>query len=232
MRTTRPLLIAPLAALLCTFALAAGAQEKIDDSDATGPARIDRIAIVPWTYMKCGKGAEKAVKDLMGALMTHAGVEVIPEVRTIAALGGFQGDDSGDAAAALPTPRQLLHLGKALDVDYVMAGRATWHTRSIWIGLGPKTKSDCTVDALIIDVKQKEIALNARGIHMDDTAHEDTLKALGTVFVSSLFTVVSGGPKTPHEERAGELAVTKALEPWIVQRTTKIHIDTGPDSKQ
>src|SRR5205823_6457464 len=100
-----------------------------------------------------------------------------------------------------------------------------WHTKSVWIGLGPKTKSDCTVDVLIVDVRSEEVALDAKQVKMDSTAKEDTLKALGSVFVSGLFTVVSGGPKTPHEQRAVQLATAKAMEPWLIQHLKPAKID-------
>jgi hypothetical protein len=62
-------------------------------------------------------------------------------------------------------------------------------------------------------------------LKMDSTAKEDTLKALGTVFISGLFTMVSGGPKTPHEQRAASLGIAKALEPWLAQHLKAIKID-------
>jgi hypothetical protein len=121
----------------------------------------------------------------------------------------------------LPSPVQLLALGKKWNVRWVIAPRAKWHTRSIWIGFGPKTKSDCTVDILVVDVKNEEVALDARQVRMDSTAKEDPLKVMGTLFVSSLFTVVSGGPKTPHEQRAVQLATAKALQPWLTTHLQK-----------
>jgi hypothetical protein len=62
---------------------------------------------------------------------------------------------------------------------------------------------------------------------MDSTAKEDSLKAVGTILLTPLFTVVSGGPKTPHEQRAVQLAIAKAIQPWLAQhpQTRKIESD-------
>jgi hypothetical protein len=120
---------------------------------------------------------------------------------------------------------QMLRVGQKLDVDWVMSGSVSWHSRSIWVGLGPKTKSTCTIRVRVVDVKRQEVALDVKDLKMDSTAKEDTLKALGTVFVSGLFTFVSGGPKTPHEQRAVQLGITKALEPWLAQHLKVQKID-------
>jgi hypothetical protein len=35
------------------------------------------------------------------------------------------------------------------------------------------------------------------------------------VLLTPLVTVVSGGPKTPHEQRAVQIAVAKAFRDWV-----------------
>jgi len=139
--------------------------------------------------------------------------------------------------AGLPTARELLILGEKLGVDWVITGRALWHTRSVWIGLGPKTKSDCTVDMVIVDVKNKELSLDARQVKMGSAPRENPLKA-GTVFLlgaliskgrylSALPTLVSGGPKTPREQSAVQLAIAEAIRPWLALHPRNRKIDSG-----
>ena len=41
------------------------------------------------------------------------------------------------------------------------------------------------------------------------------VKAGADVLLTPLVTVVSGGPKTPHEQRAVQIAVAKALKDWV-----------------
>ena len=176
------------------------------------------IAVLPFAMAKGTDGAKKATKDYLNDVLTKAGFEIVSEARTTTAWKGLgqtvDYDDKKDLPP-LPPAKALLALGEKMGTDYVLAARAMWHTKSVWVSLGPKTKSDCTVDMMIVDVGKKEVALDAKGVKMDSTAKEDALKAAGTILLTPLFTVVSGGPKTPHETRAGVLAVAKAISPWL-----------------
>lgn len=184
------------------------------------------VALLPVPMTKGTDGAKKATKDYLETVLTKAGFETLPPARTTAAAAGcgvtYPDEDRMKDLPPLPTPKELLAIGEKLGSDFVVAARATWHTRSIWVSLGPKTKSDCTVDMLIVDVKKQEVALDAKSVRMDSTAKEDGLKAAGTILLTPLFTAVSGGPKTPHETRAGVLAMAKAISPWLpVSQTSK-----------
>lgn len=182
--------------------------------------QAETMAVLPWIFEKGTDTAVRTGKETLEKLLAGSGLEVIPEGRVISAWINQLGHTLPEKE--LPQPADLLKLGQALKVDFVMTGKASWHSRSIWVGLGPKTKSTCTVDVLIVDVRSQSVVLNNRNIKMDSTAKEDVLKALGTVFVSSVFTVVSGGPKTPHEQRAVQMGIGKALEPWIVPRMSRV----------
>jgi hypothetical protein len=198
--------------LILTFGIAAQAQEKQADKPKT-------VALIPFAMVKGTDGAQKATREYLNEVLTKAGFEILPEARTMAAWKSLghtaEVDEKAKELPPMPTPKELLELGEKMGVDYVIAGRATWHTRSIWVTLGPKTKSDCTVDVAVVDVAKRELALDAKKVKMDSTAKEDALKAAGTVLLTPLFTAVSGGPKTPHETRAGVLAVAKAIGPWL-----------------
>jgi len=215
--------------LVLVFAVAAsdlaGAQQQAA-SESTAKDKPETVAILPWVYQKGTDGAKKAAKEFLEAVLTKAYFEVIPEARVRLAWAKNFGHDHDELREELPDPKELLKLGRYLGVNWVITGKAVWHTRSLWIGLGPKTKSNCTVDMLIVDVQHAELALDARKVMMDSTAKEDTLKAVGTVFVSALFTTVSGGPKTPHEQRAVQLAIAKAIQPWLSSRPQVRKIDT------
>jgi hypothetical protein len=200
-------------------------QEKIDTGAPPAALHVETMAILPWHYAQGTDGAVKTAKEFLAMLMEKSQVDTTSEVLTTAGWKAANGSGWDDRKEELPTPAEMLRTGKELGVDWVMAGRARWHTKSVWIGFGPKTKSDCTVDALIVDVKSGDVALNARDVRMDDTAKEDPLKVLGAVLISGLFTVVSGGPKTPHEQRAVQLAEGKALLPWLKTHMKSVKID-------
>jgi heat shock protein HslJ len=44
----------------------------------------------------------------------------------------------------------------------------------------------------------------------------DSLKVAGALLISPLVTVVSGGPKTPQETRAAQIAIARSLEKFVV----------------
>jgi len=123
--------------------------------------------------------------------------------------------DDQNEMPALPLAKDLLKLGETLHADLVCAGRAKWHTKSVWVSLGPKTKADCTVDIMIVDVPNKEVVLEAHDVKADSTRTEKGLETAAALLVSFGFTAFSGGPKTPHQKRAGQMAVMLAMDPWL-----------------
>jgi hypothetical protein len=193
------------------------------------PVQVEKIAVLPWTFQWGTKTSHETAQNFLHKLLDKMGIEEIPEARVTAAWLQVNAEEYDPKFDFMPSPASMLRVGMALGADWVMVPMASWHSRSIWVGLGPKTKSTCTVSFRIVDVKNRVVALDVHDLAMDDTAKEDLLKALGTLFISSLFTVVSGGPKTPHEQRAVELAIAKALEPWIVQHRQIEKID--PNAK-
>src|SRR5262249_18165658 len=135
------------------------------------------MAIVPWVFENGTKGAISTSKEYLNTVLSKSGIEVIPEGRVVAAWTKDIGTDLDSEKRSLPMPKQMLALGEKLGVNWVMAGRSRWHTRSIWVTLGPKTKSDCTVDMMIVDVNKGEVVLDQKAVRMDSTAKEDALKA-------------------------------------------------------
>lgn len=198
---------------LLILSTGAGAQTVLGGEPGT-------IAVVPWIYLKGTEGAVKTAKERLIDILTTSALEILPEAEVRKAWAKM-GRSLDPDRTELPSAKALLELGHKLGADYVLTGRAQWHTRSIWVGFGPKTKSTCTVDMIIVDVKKNKVALNARKVWMDSTTKEDPLKAAGAVLVTPLVTVVSGGPKTPHEQRAAQLAIGKAIKPWLDQRAAK-----------
>ena len=210
----------------------------------------ETIAVIPWSFRKGSDGSKKTAKAFISNLASKLKMDQIsdakvrlavdednssshlvkksqlsgiPEGYTMLYPNVLEDDTDPDTLA---TPSQMLRIGQKFGVDWVMTGNAEWHSRSIWVGFGPKTKSTCTINARVVDVKNKEVVLDVQNIQVDSTAKEDTMKVIGTLFVSNLFTIVSGGPKTPHEERSVQLGILKALEPWIAQHKKITKIDT------
>lgn len=115
-----------------------------------------------------------------------------------------------------PSPRtSIVRFGKAVKAHYVVALVLDFHSRSIWVDLGPKTVSTATVDVVITDVVKNKTVYTREDVSARSDEKFDTVKAVADVLISPLVTVVSGGPKTPHEQRAVQIAVAKALKDWV-----------------
>ncbi len=195
----------------------------VEGAQQAARPKIKTVAILPWSYQGGTDTAVKTGDDTVVALFGGAGYAVVPKAVTQKYMTdlsagkvrhlAFDEDDRG--AAQLPSARKMLRLGRAMGVDLVCAGGASWHTRSIWVSLGPKTKATCTVDMVIIDVGKAEVVLDARRVSADSHKRETTAETAAALLIHIGFTAVSGGPKTPHEQRSARLAIGEAMEPWL-----------------
>jgi len=183
---------------------------------------LKTVAILPWIYRGGTNTAMKTANDALDAFFDKAKCDRQSKVKVVSAWEEAMGKsnikevgEENDPMPDLPNAKDLLALGKKMGVDYVCAGRAKWHTKSVWISLGPKTKADCTVDVELVDVHKEELALNQTGIKADDTRRESGLETAAAILVSMGFTAFSGGPKTPHQQKAVVNALGLAFEPWL-----------------
>ena len=109
----------------------------------------------------------------------------------------------------------IVRFGKAINAHFVVTPVFDFNSRSIWVDLGPKTVSTATVDILITDVSQNETVYTKEDVSARSDEKFDAVKTGADVLLSPLFTIVSGGPKTPHEQRAVQIAVAKALRDFV-----------------
>lgn len=113
-----------------------------------------------------------------------------------------------------PTVQQMVRFGRAAKVDFVISTQVHFHTRSIWVNLGPKTISTADVYVTIVNAKTGQLDYQGEYEGRSDERTE-ALKAVGAVLISPLVTAVSGGPKTPQETRAGQIAMARALSRFV-----------------
>lgn len=93
----------------------------------------------------------------------------------------------------------IVRFGQAVHARYVVTPVFDFHTRSIWVVLGPRTVATATVNVAITDVEQ------GKTIYDRDVSGRSDEKS----------DFLIGGPKTPQEQRAVRLAVVKALRDWL-----------------
>ena len=195
----------------------------VEGAQQASRPKIKTVAVLPWRYQGGTDTAMKSADETVIALFSGAGYAVVPKAVTQEYLTDMFGErglglpfDMDDRAVPnLPSPQEMLRLGREMGVDLVCAGGASWHTRSIWVSLGPKTKATCTVDMVIVDVARAEVVLDARRVSADSHKRETTAETAAALLIHIGFTAVSGGPKTPHQQRSARMAIGEAMEPWL-----------------
>jgi TolB-like protein len=195
--------------------------KKIDvSSSATTKTTVKpvlKVAIVPITFLEehkpCNnKTAPKTTKNVINDLLHLANLEIVDD--NAAAFEWSKYASSNDPNV-LPAQVDLIGFGRALGVDYVITGITDWHIKTPWVALGPKTKAVCTVNALIIDVRKANVVTRATDVISDSTNREQLWQTATAIFLGWKGTLVSGGPKTPHMERAGGQAWSLVLKPFL-----------------
>lgn len=188
--------------------------------------RVPKVAIYPWSFAENERGTnptavETALSTLQKLFERRASFEVISPARCAAAwreLGYEEIPETVEDPGQLPPtfdPKKLLAFGKTIGADYVCAGTLAWRVRSVWVGLGPKTKANAVVNVMIVDVNKAEIALDVKGFDSDSTKAEKWYETAGALLLSWGITLFSGGPKTPHMQNAAIKAIGGATDPWF-----------------
>lgn len=217
--------VVALLALLLFALLGIPAQaQTIGGASQVVSKSVQKVAIMPMVFRESDKGDE-------GECRNETAIEAYSKtlVNAFVKLGLQQMDDglvnatwrnvSGGLYSpnmGMPDAEKLVRLGKELKVDYVVFSRCHWRISSVWQGLGPKTRASATVSLWIVDVAKSEFALKADEIVSGSTEKEPGWKTGVTLLVAPI-SVVSGGPKTPHMVRAGNLSFTKAIEPFFAK---------------
>lgn len=115
----------------------------------------------------------------------------------------------------LPSKASLSKFGKALNVSKVIYGQVSWHTRSIWVNAGPKTISTATVSTYVFDVASGSISYQRNNVKGRSDEKSNGYKLAAAVLFTPLVTAVSGGPATPREQRAVQIALGNAYHAWV-----------------
>jgi hypothetical protein len=187
-------------------------------------AQPQTVVVYPMIFANGTDGAHEISVKYLHSILSKIYLEEISEDKANFTWVKVMHNDPPTPTSEIPSNKELLELGVKLNADWVIAVRERWHTRSLWVGFGPKTKSDCYVDMKIIHVPNAEIVRDAKNIDGNDTARDDALKDAGAILLTPFITTVSGGPKTPHEQKAAINAIGKAISPWVrtMSQTRKI----------
>jgi len=166
------------------------------------------IAAWPWMYEKGTETARKTAGETVRKIAENKGFTVVDKQKAYDAYTSLS--PAMAWRSGMPLLSDLRRYAKSAGADAVMFGNVKWHTRSIWVGSGPKTISTATVDVYIYDVRSNKIVFRKENVEGRSDEKENTLKDIAAVLITPLITVVSGGPATPREQRAVQIALGRA----------------------
>lgn len=177
-----------------------------------GQARGLAVAY-PWSFQGGDKTSRKTARDTADEIARKAGFSTVPEdvARNAWRDGGFPKERFRDK----PGENALEAFGTRLHANFVIFGDVRWDTRSIWVDLGPKTISTAKVDVYVFDVAANKVVFSQQGIQGRSDEPENAWKVAADILITPLVTVVSGGPATPREQRAVQIAMGRAYHHWV-----------------
>jgi hypothetical protein len=179
-------------------------------------AGAQRAAIAfPWSYSMGTGTSRRTAADSVDELEQKAGYSAMSAKnagRTWSQMGMPM-----VSAHKRPSAKQLEAFGKKVGADVVFYGSVGWHTRSIWVGAGPKTISTATASVYVFDVHKDRVVYSKRGVTGRSDERDSDLKLVADVLLTPLVSGVSGGPATPREQRAAQIALSRAYHAWVVR---------------
>jgi hypothetical protein len=176
------------------------------------------VVIIPFVFRGGTQSAVETGRETVDKFFERAGYdrisinkEDIPWSASVNLVG-----DGNDPMPRLPSEQVMRKIGQTEHADLVVAGEVYWHTRSIWVSLGPKTKATAYVNLKMVALGDHPVrTLNVHDVQASDTDEESGFATAASILTGGLVTVVSGGPETPHQQLAAQIALSKAFEPWL-----------------
>jgi hypothetical protein len=208
----------------------------------------DTVALLPWSYKNGREAALQSGREVCNQILLETGFNVfLTKTVTGAMPPAMPNDASGKKAPApfahlmedsralvgqtvsdrtngsyiLPTVDQMVAIGERLKTRYVLAGRAQWSRRNVWVGVSNRAKAMCIVDVQVVDVANKKLVLDARNVEGDSTENKNMFNTVTSMITLNPLPLLFPGSATPQEQRAVTVATAKALEPWL--RPQRIH---------
>jgi hypothetical protein len=186
----------------------------------TPPATYNKgtAVVYPWAFKKGTRTARTMAISTAEEIAQKVGFSTIPV--DVAQAAWTKRKLPALTYRRNPSRASLQAYGRSLNAKRVVYGSVAWHTRSIWVNLGPKTISTATVDVYVLDVATGNILFQNTNVQGRSDEKSDALKVAGAILITPLVTAVSGGPATPQEQRAVQIALAQALNKWVNPNAT------------
>ena len=226
------------------------------------PQRVelgDTVAIVPWNYKNAKDPAVESAHEVCSQMLLATGFNVFL-IKTAAGampppMSGVSGSkkvespfahiwnegrrmitqdtpDKANAVFLLPTFDEMEEIGERLHTRYVLAGRAQWRSRNVWIGASNRVKSICSVDIMILDVNDHRLVLDAHNVEGDSTESKNLYDTFNNLITLNALPLVMPGSITPHAQRAVTVAIARALHPWIHTERIRMALAQADESSE
>lgn len=200
------------------------------------------VAIVPWNYKNSRDAAVQSAHEVCSQLLLSTGFNVFLIKSATGAMpppksgiSGIKKQESafsqlltagrnvvtqdapnrGNSVFELPTQEEMIAIGERLHPRFVLAGRAQWRSRDVWIGVSNRIKSICTVDLRILDMNTRRLVLDAHGVEGDSTENKNLYNSFANVMALNPLPLVMPGSVGPYEQRAVTVAIARAMHPWL-----------------
>ncbi|MES1227689.1 MAG: hypothetical protein ABUL72_03405, partial [Armatimonadota bacterium] len=173
----------------------------------------------PWTFENGTDTARETAINTAEEIARKAGYASVPT--DVAEAAWKSHNWRTPTYGRTPTRATLRAFGRAVNADKVLYGSVSWHTRSIWVNLGPRTISTATVNMNVLDVKSGRITFSRNGIEGRSDEDTDNYKLAADVLFTPIVTAVSGGPATPQEQRAVQVAMGVGYHEWVFPKGEK-----------
>ena len=170
------------------------------------------VSIYPWIFTNGNVTSKTMAIASVKRITENQGLHVIANDTSVRIFDSLKPKIA--LKDGLPSEADLGRFAKAVHAGILIFGDVNWHTRSVWVGTGPKTISTATVDVYVYNTKEKKVTYIAEKVEGRSDEKESALKDVLAVLVTPLITAVSGGPATPREQRAVQIAVGRALAEW------------------
>jgi outer membrane lipoprotein-sorting protein len=217
----------------------------------------DTVAVLPWNYKNSRDAAVQSAHEVCSQLLLGTGFNVfliksapgtMPPARS--GVSGSKKQDSGfnqilDAGRnfvtqdapkksktvyTLPTLDDMIAAGEKLQSRYVLAGRAQWRSRNVWIGVSNRIKSICSVDLRILDMSTRRFVLDVHGIEGDSTENKNLYNSFTNIMALNPLPLVMPGSIGPYEQRAVTVAIARAMHPWLQSERIRAALSQADDS--
>ncbi|MFN3728201.1 MAG: hypothetical protein ACK4XJ_00615 [Fimbriimonadaceae bacterium] len=167
----------------------------------------------PWAFTNGTDTARETAVKAVQEVFQKANYSILPQGAAERAWKSLQLPTA--QPMIFPNQSQLQRFARAMEADFVAFGSVNWHTRSIWVGMGPKTISTATVDLYVYDRKANRVVYTKEGVEGRSDEQDTALRVLAPLLISPFIAPFTGGPATPREQRAVQIAVARAAQGFV-----------------